>query len=232
MARGSGRKDRAPGTFGSVDKLATGYRARYFRPDGRRHKAPVLFLTKKDARGWLAQRHSEIVAQQWTPPQAASAPKLTFTEYAETWLATRQVSGRPLKERTVEHYEKLLEEHISDTFGSLPIASITADDVRAWYAKTLTDKPTMRSHAYGLLRTIMATAASDGKIATNPCMIRGAGTAKRVHKVRPATVAEIGVIADEMPAQWSLMVLFAAWLAMRFGELTELRRKTSTSATR
>lgn len=56
-------------------------------------------------------------------------------------------------------------------------------------------------------------------------MIRGAGTAKRVHKVRPATVAEIGVIADEMPAQWSLMVLFAAWLAMRFGELTELRRK-------
>lgn len=225
MARGAGRKDRAPGTFGSVDKLATGYRARYFGPDGRRHKAPVLFLTKKDARGWLAQRHSEIVAQQWTPPQAAQAPKLTFAEYAETWLATRQVAGRPLKERTVEHYEQLLEEHISNTFGSLPIASITADDVRAWYAKTLTDKPTMRSHAYGLLRTIMATAASDGKIGANPCAIRGASTAKRVHKVRPATVAEIGIIADAMPDRWSLMVLLAAWLAMRFGELTELRRR-------
>ncbi|MCV7404506.1 tyrosine-type recombinase/integrase [Mycobacterium marseillense] len=227
MARGSGRKDRASGTFGSVDKLATGYRARYYGPDGRRYKAPTLFLTKRDARSWLSLRQAEIVAKAWMPPGSDSEPKpkLTFTEYATQWLATRQVGGRPLKERTVEHYEKLLEEHITDTFGQLPIASITADDVRAWYAKTLTGKPTMRSHAYGLLRTIMATAASDGKIAANPCMIRGAGTAKRVHKVRPATVAEIGVIADEMPAQWSLMVLFAAWLAMRFGELTELRRK-------
>jgi len=227
VARGEGRKDRAPGTFGSVDKLATGYRARYFGPDGRRHKAPTLFLTKRDARAWLSLRQAEIVAKAWMPPGADELPKLklTFTEYADQWLATRQVGGRPLKARTVEHYQKLLDDHITDTFGALPIGSITADDVREWYARTLTDKPTMRSHAYGLLRTILATAASDGKIAANPCVIRGAGTAKRVHKVRPATVGEIGTIADAMPAQWSLMVLLAAWLAMRFGELTELRRK-------
>lgn len=226
MARGTGRKDRAPGTFGSVDKLATGYRARYFGPDGRRHKAPVLFLTKTDARAWLAQRHSEIIARQWTPPNAAEpAPKITFAEYADGWLDTRQVGGRPLKDRTREHYRKLLDEHIEPTFGTLPIASITADDVRDWYAATLAGRPTMRAHAYGLLRTIMSTAASDGRIGQNPCVIRGAGTAKRVHKVKPATVAEIGIIADEMPAQWSLMVLLAAWLALRFGELTELRRK-------
>lgn len=226
MARGAGRKDRAPGTFGSVDKLATGYRARYFGPDGRRHKAPTLFLTKRDARAWLAQRHSEIVAAQWTPPTAAApAPKLTFAEYAQTWLATRQVAGRPLKDRTREHYEKLLAEHIEPTFGALPLASITADDVRDWYGRTLPDKPTMRAHCYGLLRTILVTAASEGKITANPCTIRGAGTTKRVHKPRPATVSEIGVIADAMPAQWSLMVLLAAWLALRFGELTELRRR-------
>ena len=54
MARGSGRKNRTSGTFGSVDKLATGYRARYYGPDGRRYKAPTLFLTKAEARGWLA----------------------------------------------------------------------------------------------------------------------------------------------------------------------------------
>ena len=227
MARGEGRKDRASGTFGSVDKLATGYRARYFGPDGRRHKAPTLFLTKRDARSWLSLRQAEIIAKAWMPPGSEDEPKqkLTFADYAKMWLATRQVGGRPLKERTVEHYQKLLDEHLTDTFGYLPIASITPDDVRDWYAKTLTSKPTMRSHAYGLLRTILATAASDGKISTNPCLIRGAGTAKRVHKVRPATVDEIATIAAEMPEQWSLMVLFAAWLAMRFGELTELRRR-------
>lgn len=227
MVRGEGRKDRSSGTFGSVDKLATGYRARYFGPDGRRHKAPTLFQTKRDARSWLSLRQAEIVAKAWMPPgsDGESKLKLTFADYAKTWLATRQVGGHPLKDRTVEHYQKLLDDHITDTFGSMPVASITADDVRDWYAKTLTDKPTMRSHAYGLLRTILATAASDGRIAANPCVIRGASTAKRVHKVQPATVEEIVTIADAMPAQWSLMVLFAAWLAMRFGELTELRRR-------
>ncbi|MCV7176161.1 tyrosine-type recombinase/integrase [Mycolicibacterium sphagni] len=220
------RKNAESGTFGSVDRLPSGrYRAQYYGPDGRRHKAPTTFVAKRDARAWLSLRQSEIISKAWQPPDAVQAPKIAFGEYVEMWLVTRQVGGRPLKDRTREHYRKLLDEYVLPTFGSLPIASITADDVREWYATTLTDKPTMRAHAYGLLRTVMVTAASDGKISQNPCVIRGAGTAKRVHKVRPATVAEIGVIADEMPTQWSLMVLFAAWLAMRFGELTELRRK-------
>ena len=72
-------------------------------------------------------------------------------------------------------------------FGPLPIASITADDVRAWHAKLGNKTPTLRAHCYGLLRTIMGTALSDGKIKVNPCVIRGAGSARRVHKIRPAT---------------------------------------------
>src|SRR5882724_12046105 len=71
----------------------------------------------------------------------------------------------------------------------------------------------------------MGTAASDGKITTNPCVIRGAGSARRVHKIRPASLDEIAVIAEEMPAQYRAMVLLAAWCALRFGELTELRRR-------
>jgi len=228
MARGEGRNTRSTGTFGSVDQLPSGrYRAQYYGPDGRRHKAPTTFLSKQDARGWLSLRQAEIISAAWMPPAAGELPKpkQTFNEYAEQWLATRQVAGRPLKARSREHYQKLLDEHLADTFGALPLTSITGDDVRDWYAKTLTDKPTMRAHAYGLLRTILTTAASDGKISQNPCNIRGAGTARRVPKVKPATVAEIGTIAEAMPDRWSLMVLLAAWCALRFGELTELRRK-------
>lgn len=222
MTRGAGRKDRASGTFGSVDKLATGYRARYFGPDGRRYKAPTLFLTKKEARAWLSLRQAEIIRKAWTPPGAddAPVPKLTFKTYADTWLKQRD-----LKDRTREHYGKLLEDHILPKFGPLPIASITADDVRAWHAKMGAKTPTLRAHAYGLLRTIMGTAASDGKIAVNPCVIRGAGNAKRVHKIRPASLDEIEVITREMPEQYQAMVLLAAWCALRFGELTELRRR-------
>jgi len=71
----------------------------------------------------------------------------------------------------------------------------------------------------------MGTAAGDGKISLNPCVIRGAGTTKRVHKIRPATLPELEKIAGEMPDQYQAMNLLAAWCALRFGELTELRRR-------
>jgi integrase len=217
------RKKRAPGAFGAVETLPSGrHRARYRGPDGRRYTAPTLFLTKKEARGWLSLRQSEIIRKAWIPPEADDkpAPKLTFEQYSKMWMAQRD-----LKDRTREHYEKLLEDHIVPKFGSWPIASITADDVRAWHAKMGTKTPTLRAHAYGLLRTIMGTALSDGKIKVNPCVIRGAGSARRVHKIRPASLDEIRVIAQEMPEQYRAMVLLAAWCALRFGELTELRRR-------
>jgi hypothetical protein len=39
-------------------------------------------------------------------------------------------------------------------------------------AKTLTDKPTARAHAYGLLHAICGTAVEDELIAKNPCAIK------------------------------------------------------------
>jgi integrase len=221
VTRGAGRKDRQAGTFGSVDKLATGYRARYFGPDGRRYKAPTLFLTKREARSWLSLRQSEIIRKAWVPPEAAEqkVTRTTFADYAERWLAHRD-----LKDRTREHYRALLDDHLIDAFGTLPLSSITSDDVRTWHAKMGTKTPTLRAHCYGLLRTILGTAASDGKIAVNPCVIRGAGSARRVHKIRPATLDELEIIATAMPAQYRALILLASWCALRFGELTELRR--------
>lgn len=217
------RAKRAPGTFGTVEVLPSGHcRARYRGPDGRRYSAPTLFLTKKDARAWLTLRQAEIIRNAWAPPGAEAKPRktLTFATYAESWFADRDI-----KDRTREHYRKLLDGKLLPAFGALPIASITPDDVRAWYAKLDKTTPTLRSHAYGLLRTIMGTAASEGKIGTNPCVIRGAGTTKRVHTIRPASLDEIEAIAWEMPKNYRAMVLLAAWCALRFGELTELRRR-------
>ncbi len=223
VVRGQGRKAQKRGAFGTAHKLPSGrYRAMYRGPDGRRYTAPRTFLTEKDARGWLSLRQSEIIRKAWVPPEADETPqpKLTFESYSKTWMAQRD-----LKDRTREHYEKLLEDHIVPKFGALPIASITADDVRAWHAKLGSKTPTLRAHCYGLLRTIMGTALSDGKIKVNPCVIRGAGSARRVHKIRPASLDEIATIAQEMPERYKAMVLLAAWCALRFGELTELRRR-------
>jgi integrase len=223
LVRGEGRKSQKRGAFGTAHKLPSGrYRAMYFGPDGRRYKADKTFLTEKDARGWLSLRQAEIITKSWQPPEVhAAQTRLTLRGYADTWIEQRD-----LKSRTREHYRKLLDEHIVPDLGSRPIGSITVDDVRVWHAEmSARGTPTLRAHAYGLLRTIMGTALSDGKIKANPCAIRGAGSARRVHKIRPASLDEIAIVAREMPAQYQAMVLLASWCALRFGELTELRRR-------
>jgi integrase len=82
----------------------------------------------------------------------------------------------------------------------------------------------MRSHAYSLLRTIFTSAVNDELIDANPARIVGAGRSKRVHKIRPASVAELGELTAAMPERLRLMVTLASWCALRFGELVELRR--------
>jgi len=70
----------------------------------------------------------------------------------------------------------------------------------------------------------LGSAVSDDLIAANPCHIRGAGSTKRVHQIKPATFAELEAITVNLPDRYRLMVLLASWCAMRFGELIELRR--------
>lgn len=87
-------------------------------------------------------------------------------------------------------------------------------------------RETIRAQAYSLLRTILTSAAAErprALIPYNPAHIRGAGNANRVHKVRPASLEELEKIVDELPARYQLMASLAAWCAMRFGELAELR---------
>ena len=129
---------RTSGTFGSVEQLPGGhYRARYTGPDGRRYKAPTTFLNKTDARGWLSIQQADIIRKAWTPPEATCNldKRLTLRTYAARWLEERRVRGEPLKVRTRKHYQWLLDEHIYPTFGSMPVAALTASDVRAWHTK-------------------------------------------------------------------------------------------------
>uniref|UniRef100_UPI002FCD51FC tyrosine-type recombinase/integrase n=1 Tax=Nocardia bovistercoris TaxID=2785916 RepID=UPI002FCD51FC len=157
---------------------------------------------------------------------APTAASLTLSAYATGWLARRQVRGRPLKERTKDHYTDLLELHILPELGTLPLRSINRGDIESWYEKTLVDRPTYRAHAYSLLRTIFATAEHEGRITVNPVQIRGAGAVESVHEAPPATLEQLAIIVEEMPERLRLMVQLAAWCALRFGELTELRRES------
>ena len=212
--------------FGTIRRLPSKrYQAFYTGPDTAKHNGPSTFQTTMDAEAWLAVERHLIQAGTWTPPakrtlKTAATEARTFATYAEAWLA-----DRTLKPTTRQHYASLLKKQINPTFGHVALGDISPAIVRVWHAALGDKKPTLRSHAYGLLRTILGSAVDEREIAVNPCHIRGAGNSKRVKKVRPATLGELEAITTAMPKKYRLMVLLASWCALRFGELVELRRK-------
>lgn len=215
------RQGRKAGVFGTVHKLPSGnHRAMYYGPDGLRHTAPTTFQTQQDARAWLSLQQADIIREKWSPPKATKTQAMTLREYAETWL-----EHRTLKPRTREHYDRLLRSLILPALGDVSLTSLTPTKVRTWHAGMNAKTPTMRAHAYSLLRTITRTAVAEELIAASPCTVPGAGSSKRVHKVKPATLPEIGALVEAMPARYRVMTLLAAWCGFRFGELAELRRK-------
>ena len=70
-----------------------------------------------------------------------------------------------------------LERHISPTFGTVRMRTVTPDQLTRWYLSLNSDTPTERAHAYQLLNAIFATAADSRVriVSTNPCQIAGAG---------------------------------------------------------
>jgi integrase len=209
-------------SFGRLRRLRSRrWQAAYIGPDNALHHSPVTFVAKIDAEAWLAEERRLISVGAWTPPEHRTilTANVTLAQYVKPWLA-----DRTLKPRTRDHYQSLLDRQILPTLGDKPLKGLTPVTIRAWHAELGTKTPTLRAHAYGLLRTILATAQHDGLTAANPCHIRGAGNSKRVHKIKPLTLPELEALVAAMPERLRLLVLLAAWCGLRFGELTELRR--------
>ncbi|WP_278234772.1 site-specific integrase [Isoptericola sp. AK164] len=222
-------KRRTRRAFGKIQAMRSGrYQASYTGPDGARHTGPHTFEHREDAEGWLAEVHRAIRNGTWSrvseTPDDTPAPVLG--EYAVQWLDHREVRGRPLKPRTVAHYERLLERFILPRFADHRLDEITPSAVRDWWNGLRdTTGRTYRSHAYSLLRAILSTAVGDQLIAANPCVIKGAGTAARASETKVPTLAELDAIVDSMPDRLRAMVLISAWCSLRYGEAAELRRR-------
>jgi len=218
--------------FGRIEKRDSGrYRAGYTGPDGRLYRAPMTFDARDDAVAWLAARRAEIQMEVWAPAAAARAALRrnvpTLRAYGDKWLEGRKTRGRELRPTTRQQYRMILDTYIYPTFGDEALDLISADAVNRWYGALAPGKETIRSQAYSLLRTIFTSAASERPqplIPYNPAHIRGAGNVKRAHKVRPASLPELETIVAALPDRYQLMALLAAWCALRFGELAELRR--------
>jgi integrase len=211
--------------FGHVRRLPSKrWQASYTGNDGKRYTArtqddrSLTFATKDDADAWLSLRRAEIVRGAWLPPEPDKAAQQTLREYTARWLDERDLAAR-----TRHDYDDILRRYLLPAFGDTAVDEIKSAAVRAWYARLSRKTPAMRSHAYGLLRTIMNSAVDDELIDTNPCRIKRT-TAKPAKKVEIAEPGQLVAIVQAMPEVYRAMVLLAAWCALRYGELTELRR--------
>jgi len=180
------------------------------------------FTTRKAADAWATQiSHDKLTGVAIDP---RSGDEL-FSHYAQRWLDTRRVKGRPLAPKTLELYRVLLRAHIEPTFSNRQLSAITPEAVRRWHAKVSIDSSAMSAaKSYRLLRAILATAVADGLIQANPCRVRGAGTERSVERpiVGPELVLEL---ADAIGARWNVLVLLAGFGGLRLGELLALRRR-------
>jgi integrase len=210
--------------FGRLRQERSGrWAAAYTGPDAVLYRAPQTFDAKDDATAWLSAERRMVDLGDWVSPTTRKAHRttrgLTLETYANRWL-----DDRVLKPRTHEHYRSLLDRQILPALGSLTLAALTPSVVRTWHAGMGNGTPTLRAHAYGLLRTILGSALDEELVRTNPCHVRGASSTRRAKTIRPATLDELAALVEAMPEKYRLMVLLASWCALRFGELAELRR--------
>lgn len=71
----------------------------------------------------------QISRGEWSAKGAKKKTVTTFGAYSDRWL-----ERRTLKPRTRAHCRSLIDNHLSPSFGQMPLRSIGADEVADWYA--------------------------------------------------------------------------------------------------
>lgn len=196
------------------DGKTVGWQARWRDPDGRQRKQ--TFRVKTEAQRHLAAMVADAARGTYLDPAAG---RVTVTDYARHWAATR-----PHRASSATAVESRIKHHIETTrIGGMRIAAVRPTDVQAW----VTDRSTVLAPStlrvvVDLLRAVMAAAVLDRVIAVSPA-VRLALPRREQSKVVPLSVVEVRTVAAAMPPRCRALVLVAAGLGLRLGELLGLR---------
>ena len=198
-----------------IEKRGKGrYRARFRASNGKERSQ--TFDRKVDAERWLVAQQSARQTGMWVDPALG---RMTFDAWADRW--EKSVLG--LRDTTRELYLGVLKKYLRPRFGQAPLARITATDVKQMVADDLDagilSASAVRRHVL-VLSVILKSAVDDGRIARNPC----AGVKlppKRAHDafLEPGEVARL---ADAIGPHYRPLVLTAAYVGLRWGELAGL----------
>ena len=216
-------------SFGKLRKLPSGrYQASYVGDDGKRYNAPHTFDNLTDSRGWLAVQSVRLHGGDWEPPTVTARKSETFSAFATEWIDRRRVKGRPLRPRTREEYKRLLAGPLSP-LADTSLDKITRGQIDQWHRdQSATGALTQTSRGYALIKAVLADALDRGIITATPARVRGGASPTTGRKVTPPTDAELATLHEAMLPTYRALVTVAASGGLRYGELTELRRKDIT----
>ena len=211
-------------SWGKIRKLPSGkYQASHLNPNRERVNAPHTFVTKAQARVWLAEQQTLMASGKWSGK--AAAEPVEFSAFALHHIDIQTSSrGKNLHGATKSLYRRLLALHLRE-FHSKEIASISSQQIERWWQGLLASgKVTTASKAYKLLHAVMNRALVDGLIGTNPCRIRGAHTATTGKELYVPTMEEVGALVEAIQPQFKAAVVLASYGGLRFGEWSALTR--------
>ena len=189
------------------------------------------------AERWLAKEKDRIDRcaasdeglASWKPPEVITEESKikaeTLAEYGERWIDERNI-----KAGTRIEYKAKFANHIKPKLGRIAICDLSPALVRSWYSSLGTKTPTRNAHAYSLLHAICETAVREQLLERNPCMIERAMNPKTKRQAVVPTIVELEALADKLGSdqrteRFKTLVLLSAWCGLRYGEVSELRRK-------
>lgn len=216
---------------GTTTKGDTRYQPSYLRKapgdpeQGVRVYGAGSFKHRWEAEAWL-DAQSEATLRGTINPEALAAeaaakalPPMTFGRYAEHWIRT----NHDLKPSTAQGYRYLVKGPLA-TFADIDVEAIRPEMIDVWFVDAKERAATRAARSYALLSSILGHAVESGRIERNPANVKRARQSKTGKRVEWPTDVELQIIEASIDAQYSFMVTFAAWSALRWGELTELRR--------
>lgn len=176
------------------------------------------------------QRHaSSMSAGTWLDPRRG---EVAVEDYVTGWLAGKRRTGAH-GDRYAEEAGRLARMHVLPYLGRRNLVDLSPAIIRRWHADLTSARmqasPSGKAglvpaKAYRLLHAALEDAVRDELISRNPCVERSAGV-ERSPERKLVEPEQIAAIADEIRPWWRATVLLAAWCALRFGELAQLRRR-------
>lgn len=146
--------------------------------------------------------------------EASPDPRVPLRTVAETWL---KVAAPSLSETTRKNYRHVLDRHILEAWGAVPVTRIKRSEIRAWLAEELERyaRATV-NQSLVVMRLVLRYAIEDGLLTGNPAsgVARGMRLLWSPERIRAMTEEQLARFLERADAHMRLL----AFTGLRLGE--------------